>query len=82
MSKDCGVCPSLRAEIGQLRGEIALLNRIIEQLRRLLFQLRGEVTATVNFIDREQLQPSMPRKRFVPTIHARLCAAVENTDKR
>lgn len=82
MSRECGVCPTLQAQISQLRAEVNQLNRIVEKLRQMLYQLRGEVVATVNFIDREQLEPTMPRKRFIPTIRGRLTNAAENTAER
>jgi hypothetical protein len=75
VSKDCGTCPSLQAQVNQLRVEVS-------QLRVRLFQLRGETEATVKFIDQEQLEPTLPRRRFVPTIRGRLAAAVANVDER
>lgn len=81
MSEKCGVCPGLQAQNSQLRAEVVRLTNLAEALRRRLYQLRGEVFATVRFIDDEQREPTMPRRRFVPTIRGRLFNAVENVDR-
>jgi hypothetical protein len=77
----CTNCGALRAQVAQLTAQNNRLNQIIDRQRQLLFGLRGEVLATVKFIDHDQDEPMTPRKRFVPTIRARLVAAVDNADR-
>lgn len=82
MSRDCGECPRLRAEVARLAGEVRSRDNTIRALRELLRAVRAQVAATRTFIEREHTDPTMPRKRLLPTVCARLGAAVETADGR
>ncbi len=73
MSRDCGECPRLRAEV--LR-----LGRQNEFLRRVLAQLLGGVRSTIAFLQAEQEQPTMPRRDLPPAVHARLTYIAEQAE--
>jgi hypothetical protein len=75
--QSCGRCPALQAEVGRLHGHVAQLERQLDYVRRLFGNLLGAVRATVAFIDREQTEPTMPRRNVIPAIAARLTYAVD-----
>lgn len=75
MSRECGACPPLQAENSMLR-------RQVEQLQRDLFELRGQVNATVQFIDREDEEPTMPRRRLVTATRTRLAFILDSEGRR
>ena len=66
----CNQCPSLRAQVNDL-------TRRVDFLRRTLAALRGGVRATVEFIDQEQAEPTMPRRTVIPSIQNRLTYALD-----
>lgn len=80
MSRDCGQCPQLRAEVGRLRGQVETLTRRIEFLRRVLAQVLGGVRSVIGFLDAEQDHPTMPRRDLLPAVHTRLTYIAEHAE--
>jgi hypothetical protein len=77
VSQSCHRCATFQAENGRLRGHIAQLERQLDYLRRLFGNLLGAVRATVAFVDREQTEPTIPRRQVIPAVSARLTYAVD-----
>jgi hypothetical protein len=73
VSRDCGECPRLRAEVVRL-------SRQVEFLRRLLARVLGGVRSTITFLDAEQETPTMPRRNLPPAVHARLTYIAEQAE--
>ncbi len=76
----CDTCPQLRREIAALQNLVRDLNRRIEFLRRWLAWVLAGVRATCEFIDREQAEPTMPRRQLVPAIHTRLTYVADTAE--
>lgn len=73
MSRDCGECPRLRAEVIRL-------GRRNEFLRRVLAQVLGGVRSTIAFLHAEQTEPTMPRRDLAPATEARLTYIAEQAE--
>lgn len=73
MSRDCGQCP-------QLRAEVVRLGRHNEFLRRVLAQLLGGVRSTITFLHTEQEEPTMPRRDLPPAVEVRLTYIAEQAE--
>lgn len=80
MSEPCGQCPALHAEVARLRGVVAVLEQRIAFLRALLSQALGAVRGCAEFIDRELIEPTMPRARLLPAVVQRLTATAEDLE--
>jgi hypothetical protein len=73
VSRDCGQCP-------QLRAQVVRLDRQNEFLRRVLAQVLGGVRAAITFLATEQEQPTMPRRDLPRAVHARLTYIAEQAE--
>jgi hypothetical protein len=75
MSQSCSQCAALRAQITGLEHANAFL-------RGLLAALVGGVRGTVEFMQAEQAEPSMPRGRLSSVVEQRLTYLVERAEGR
>ena len=78
----CAQCPTLRAQVAQQQQVIAHLRDRVEYLQQQIGFLAGGVRATVEFIDREASEPTMPRRQLLPGVHQRLTYLLDRTDGR
>jgi len=72
MAERCGQCPTLRAEVARLSGQVTRLEHLVAFLRRTLAELIGGVAATARYIDAEIEQPTAPPRSLLPGLHTRL----------
>jgi hypothetical protein len=79
-SPSCNTCPQLRREINALNNVVTQLNRRITFLRSWLAWVLAGTRAVIDFIDREQAEPTMPRRELVPAIHARLTFVADTAE--
>lgn len=80
MSGQCGQCPALHAEIARQRQVISQLERRVAALREWVAFLLAGLRAAVALIDREDVEPSMPRRQLIPAIHQHLTDLIERAE--
>jgi 5'-deoxynucleotidase YfbR-like HD superfamily hydrolase len=78
MSQDCPNCEVLQAQNVRLRAEI---RRLYDRLSRLEVQfnrLVRQVDALRAFVEREQVEPTIPRHKLIAAVTGRLSTIVDN----
>lgn len=80
--QSCGQCSALRTQVTHLTQQLTAARRQVDILHQRVAILLGGLRSTVEFLNREFTEPSMPRRQLLPAVHTRLTTILDRAEGR